>query len=475
MIVRPLTKLSFLIASAATILCWYLLYKSYSLFTYFKIPYFAMDKIPGHYQASTLHLTTALIIILSGTYIIGYYLLKSVKKITTSLKLIIIFSILAVGIINVFIYPVGQSDIFTYIIESKLFFFYHQNPYLTTFQNYFRDPLFYYTGFSNLPLVYGPAWLLLSAIPFVFVGFKNLLYLLLSYKIFSFFCLIIIAAVIFLYEDNENSKWKNLYLFALNPFILFEAVTNGHNDIVMTVFLVGAVFLFKKKSWLALAFLVLSGLVKYFSFILIPLFILLTFKAKWPQKIILKSAFASFLIGAILSSTFFIGAGQISNFIYSISASLNIKTYSIFSLIREYILQSQSNLSSFVPFLWAFLALLFTLFYFFKSTKKNLVEKPILSMADLLLLFLILLTLFQPWYLIPVISLFILTDNQALIWFVFLITFADTLFYPLSVWAWFNSGLTLFNIHLFQSFFVTMPVIFYFLYSAIKGFFNRPK
>lgn len=176
----------------------------------------------------------------------------------------------ATAIILVFAYPAMLSfDIFNYITTAKVIYFYHENPYVIMPIELVNEPWLSFTRATNKIALYGPFWIILTAIAFA-ISFGNFFLMLFSTKLL----------VTIFYFGTVWLLWKmtkNLFavaFFALNPLVVIETVVSGHNDIVMMFLAILAIyFLKKKKILLACIFLLLSILIKYATVFLIPVFI----------------------------------------------------------------------------------------------------------------------------------------------------------------------------------------------------------
>ncbi|HSH83109.1 MAG TPA: hypothetical protein VLA19_31635, partial [Herpetosiphonaceae bacterium] len=264
---------------------WRILAGWYSLFEHYATPGFAFDKVPDHFASKTIRYTLVLFLALTLVYAGSYVLIRKVSRISGSLKLAAILMIVGSGLANIVIYPVAAIDVFYYLTQFKLLYHYHQNPYLVTFVPAFEaDPLARLGWPLHVPNPYGPAWLLILGGPTTFAGSGNLIRLLLVYKALSFMLVVVAGLIIFMYHDEENSRWSGAYAFLANPLIWFEAVANAHNDLVMTVFLLGAMLALKRRSRLVLPLLMLAALIKVFAVVVVPLFLLEIYRARWRWK-----------------------------------------------------------------------------------------------------------------------------------------------------------------------------------------------
>ena len=86
-------------------------------------------------------------------------------------------------------------------------------------------------------------------------------------------------AICFLIYKITHRK-KFVLLYGLNPFILFEFITNVHNDIYLVLFVMLAFyFLIKKKNiWLTLLFMTFAVAIKYVAALMLPFIVLYYFR-----------------------------------------------------------------------------------------------------------------------------------------------------------------------------------------------------
>lgn len=205
-------------------------------------------------------------------------------------------------VILFFSYPVMLSyDILNYIATSKVLFLYQENPYVIMPIEIVDDSLFSFMHAANKIVLYGPLWILATAIPH-YLGFGNLLLTLFSFKLF----------IIIFYLGTLFILWKMsksivpVILFSLNPLVVVETLISGHNDIVMIFLALFSFFLLiRKKVFLAVLFFILSILIKYSTILLFPVFLYAIWKIIKRKEINWKNIFyfsALFMLGGFLLS-----------------------------------------------------------------------------------------------------------------------------------------------------------------------------
>ena len=166
------------------------------------------------------------------------------------------------------------SDLFAYLSQAYMLTDLGANPLLQAPLD-FQDPLLlsYSTVYAARPSVYGPAWVLLSAIGtvgphdvpvglFYLKGLAAVAYLGSAWLVERI-----------LLEFRPKVALEGLYLFAWSPLVLLMAVGDGHNDMVMMALVLLATWLLlKERLVVAFGVLDLSVWIKYVSLALLPLF-----------------------------------------------------------------------------------------------------------------------------------------------------------------------------------------------------------
>lgn len=179
------------------------------------------------------------LIILSLTICYLYFLKHPPKR----LFLIIIFSI----IITFAGHPAAFSrDVYNYAMYAKTLVVYHQNPWVTPPKAFPNDPLLKNIHWPNDPSRYGPVWILPTS--FLYYLWPSLY----SFKLLTVFSLL---ACFYLVKKLKG----DLVFLVFNPLIIIEYFLGTHTDILMTMFILLALY---KNSW---AYALLSILVKITS------------------------------------------------------------------------------------------------------------------------------------------------------------------------------------------------------------------
>ncbi|MCC7353305.1 MAG: hypothetical protein IT330_06060 [Anaerolineae bacterium] len=206
------------------------------------------------------------------------------------------------------VYPITAIDLFGYVARGRVLGIHHANPFLHPPSDFPGDPTAPYAGgWISLASPYGPAWEWLAGAAAILGGddfLRNILVfkgvVVLAYAVDA----LLIWAV--LSRLGPQQRLAGTLLFAWNPLVLLETAANGHNDVVMLLPVLLAVWLLVGsqkpvtlvlRSALALAALTLAAWVKF-----IPLLLgLLALVAIWRALPTWRERLGALLGGAALS------------------------------------------------------------------------------------------------------------------------------------------------------------------------------
>jgi hypothetical protein len=188
------------------------------------------------------------------------------------------------AVILIFSYPLTAIDLFIYAIRTRGWALYGLNPLATPPEALpVTDPwLGLAAEWVDAPSPYGPLWEWLSLGVFYLSGgaFLNHLF---GLKIIAALAFLGCAWLIYQILRQLQPEWAvaGVISFAWCPLALLESVQNGHNDIVMTFFLLAAVWATNGvirhsliRYSLIFLFLALSILVKFVTILIVPFFLL---------------------------------------------------------------------------------------------------------------------------------------------------------------------------------------------------------
>jgi len=470
---------------------WYLLYDWYGVFEHQDTIHFGFEKIEGGFDSPVMRQTLLVFIGLGLAYGAAILILRTFAVLPLPVKLVALVMFTAPAIANVALYPVGALDVFNYMIELKLTFHYDQNPYLTTFEAYRTDSFALPAFLVDIPLFYGPAWLLVSWLPTVPVGFDQVLDTLLALKIFNVILIAATAWLIALHQRDSRRRWISAFTFAANPLVLFEGVANAHNDVLMTTFLVAAMVALSRGSALAGPLLALSALVKLYTVVLVPIFVVVALRNGWGWRRVLGTTVLSIAAVVVVCIPYW-GDGQLVDGLRrGLDQSQEMDHVSLFSLAQQdeqekladeridgNLIRSRPS-AEVVPegtriaLRNGFAALFIGLALAIAATAWR-GRSPVPAAAETLLLMMLLLTNFYGWYLIPVIALLAMRLDRLGLAYVGVATLLGLAYYPMYVYAHFNTEWTRYQVHLFLALFLSMPVIVYLVARIGTGFHEHP-
>ncbi len=212
-------------------------------------------------------------------------------------KLIIICSLL-IAVVLLFLPPITSSDAWQYIMQAKIYNFYHANPYVTAPAQFPNDILTANISDPLMTVVYGPLFTGLTIL-LNLLSQSNIYLNIFFLKLVNLLLIIATAYIIFklLKQYNKEKLYSGLFFFITNPLIFYETLLNGHNDIIMIFPLVLAIyFLFKNKLFWVLPLIFISALIKPLSLILLPIFFIYLLLKKYSLLKFLGSLIVSSLI-----------------------------------------------------------------------------------------------------------------------------------------------------------------------------------
>jgi hypothetical protein len=244
------------------------------------------------------------------------------------------------GILNVWIYPVAALDLYDYLLYGRIVLVYGGNPFLQP-PSAFPDQLVAYSPWPNERSVYGPLWQLLTLLPTAFAG-DSMLRGLVAFKLLGLGAFVGCSLVIWrlLQRIGPDRAAAGTLLFAWSPLLQFELVGNGHNDVVMVLFVLLAIWaLLGEQRLLVLPLLALAVLTKLLAVALGPVFLYGLLRGRRPLRekaaAIAVGGLASVLLAVALYAPFWRGPDTL----YFLSRG-NWFTASLATMLRELLRQT---------------------------------------------------------------------------------------------------------------------------------------
>lgn len=322
---------------------------------------------------------------------------KDIKQI---LKYVAIISIIFVVML-----PWTSSDIFYYMGVGELDSQYGKNPYYITMKEYYEqndidDEILEQgaNGFwANTTVVYGPI------AQFIFktctaISFKNINICLAIFKILN-----VIVHLANCYLIYKLSSKKFAIIYGLNPFVLLEFIGNVHNDIIVVFFVLLTLYFLKQRKLLpSLVNLALATGIKYFTILLLPVVIIYHFRNERRLNIRFLRCFQYgilFLIILTLEYALYFRDFQVVFAMFAQTSKYSKSIYSVLIQKNELVMQIVKNtlIVSFTVYYLKFCIDLIT-------EKEIKLYKTLKKYNTALVLFLLILTTFQQWYLVCLFS-----------------------------------------------------------------------
>jgi hypothetical protein len=476
--------LSALLALLAVIVTagWVMLHQWYGLLENRDNTHFSFEKIQGGFDSPIMRQTALIFIVLAVAFGASILILRLVPSVPWATRLALLALVAAQVVVNVMLYPVGALDVFNYMIELKLTYHYGENPYIVTFEPYRADSYALPAFLVNITLFYGPAWLLVMWIPTAVSGFTDVIETLIALKVFNVVLIAITAYLIARYQRDARLAWMAAALFLANPLVLFEGVANAHNDVLLTVFIIGAMLALQRRSPLAGPLLALSALVKLYSVALAPIFIVVALRDRWSWQRIGVTVVLSALAVVITSTPYWGDGEMVDGLRAGLEESQEMDHVSPLSLARQYAQEQEAQAHAdpafarsrpsfeIVPqetqdtirtgFTVAFaIATLLIAATVWKG------RPPALAAAETLLLLFLLMTNLYPWYLITAVAVLALHPDRLSRAYIIVASGLGLVYYPMFVYAHFTSGWPRFEVHQFLALFLTAPIL---LYLAVR-------
>ncbi len=168
----------------------------------------------------------------------------------------IIFSVLLLGGTFAMVSIVTSQDIYSYIIYARMFILYHLNPLTNSPLVVFDDPAYLHIYWVDQPSAYGPVWAVITGglqwLSDLFgFGRNNLVPMVLGLRLLALAAHLYSTLLIWSIcghlqrltgKVSAQVRMQATLAFAWNPLLLFEACVNAHNDTVLLVFVLLAVW-----------------------------------------------------------------------------------------------------------------------------------------------------------------------------------------------------------------------------------------
>ena len=333
-----------------------------------------------------------------------YKLLKDRKKYFKSKNGMIAFVIIT-SLIYTCILPMTSSDVFYYMATGHIEAKYDVNPYYTTVQDIIdnndveKDNIIQKspTVWRETLVVYGPLNAKVNMILSKIAG-DNINISLFVFKLFN---LIIHLINMYLIYIITNKKKVFALIYGINPFVLFELLSNVHNESLMILFMLCAMyFLIKKKRLIpSIIMLALATTVKYIAILIVPFVVIYFLKDKKVSQRIIISICMAIIYTLTIVTTYLICYGNIEILLNMFNQQDKISQSIYIALVVVMNVKTALIVAKVVLLIFAIIYMIIVMKLLF-STKISKI-KVVNTYTLILLTFLfIVLTNFKTWYLL---------------------------------------------------------------------------
>ena len=351
--------------------------------------------------------TIIYLIILTLLTICYFLIVKNREKLFKNNKQMYMY-IAIISLIFVIVVPFLSSDVFYYLGVGRLDSQYGQNPYYVTIKDfvesgdnsqYLEQDTVLAKGYENdwgsTTVVYGPVWTLVCKIV-AGISFGNIDIGLLVFKLLNMAIHLVNCYLIY----KLTGKKLFVLLYGLNPYMFIEGIANVHNDIyVVTCIFASLYFLLKKKNILvSIIFLALATAIKYFAVLLLPFIIMYYFRDKKPWER-LKNCFLYGMLFVFIVAITYLLYIQDMQVLSGIMTQQGKFTKNFYIILMEYFdipnLVSNVNRVLLISFIIIYFFTCLTLLFKKQITFREEMRKIQYFLVAFLFL---LITNFQPWY-----------------------------------------------------------------------------
>jgi hypothetical protein len=215
----------------------------------------------------------ALLLLLTGIYIIAYRLVTRRKK---GLPLAAILGVAALFCIPLILaFPINATDVYRYFISGRISHVHHENPFVVSVATLPDEPYADLAGeWAGETSPYGPIWEGVASLTSGLAP-ENLWLGLLFFKFLAVALFLLIGGLIWLVLKDISAPRRAALtlLWAWNPSLLFIFAMDGHNDgLMITWLLLGWLIMKRGRIQLGIFILLLAPLTKPIGILAIPYF-----------------------------------------------------------------------------------------------------------------------------------------------------------------------------------------------------------
>lgn len=324
--------------------------------------------------------------------------------------------------------PLGSQDVYAYGYYGRLAATYQVNPYTIDAQTVLHDPYLDATlADHTFQTSYGPLWTSLEGLVIRIAG-THVQFSVLLFRILGLGSLLGIVFLLWRMLPKNSLSSLALVAVAWNPYVLFEVVSNAHNDTWMMLWVVLALFAVYKKWYLfAPLALTVAGLMKFVPFLFVPVFFVVLIRAVYRDK-----QFRELSVGVLLSALLTVLAfmpywSGLATFhtLFLLGGTFTLPFYHPLQLIAWFVqlLGVDGLQSTFVArVVGSTIGLLLSAFVLFLAFRKKQLSLALLLVVQSAVLLALFVVYFQPWYLLWVLLLLPLLQKRPALQAIFFVS-----------------------------------------------------
>jgi alpha-1,6-mannosyltransferase len=284
-------------------------------------------------------------------YGVSLVLARRLSGLAPRIVVLAITALLAVALLPM--NPLGAHDVYHNVASARALWLYGDNPLIFPPDAYPNDPFFRFVpAWQTTPSVYGPLWYLVAGLPLPLAG-GDLWSNVLGQKALTAALLVCATLFVMLIAARISSEYAVAagVLVGWNPLLQFETAGNAHNDVLMVLFVLCALYALCRGWWVAVfPLLALSIASKYVFAVFCPLVLVwMLTRPEVPRRDVLLSLLAGGLVSVLLFAPFLAGTDLYqdllresafpsfspSAFLHAIAARwLGIDSLSAFALVK---------------------------------------------------------------------------------------------------------------------------------------------
>jgi hypothetical protein len=277
--------------------------------------------------------------------------------------------------------PVNSADVFLYIGFGRIMVVHHANPYEHSYRE-FSDEYSNYAWYAG-SMPYGPVFLPFAAV----AGLVSEWNVLGAVFVLKAIWVALYALTLWLLTLAETGP-RGIFLFACNPIIILELLSNAHIDAIVVACLAAAVYLSRRKRFLwAMIVGTLAALTKLPLAVILGPIIVLAARLKAWRAITVYAAAMTMLVFAALATQ------PVESLMSFVKPPGVISTSSV--QVQALKMASTAGQEMFVQFLFA---LVYVAFYSWRLTRIRNYETFCRELAYVVLGLLVYSPQFQPWF-----------------------------------------------------------------------------